>query len=340
MKRRGGHVALLVISLGVAPASVQAITTPQIITDTTSAALACMQWMPVGVCFWLQCSAYSCSVNTSLKVGHYNPDLVVSAYNELGGNPWQEIRAILGSLQTSAANGLLGALTSLPIESAGNRTEGTTRRDHKNLIFRETDAIGHPINALSGIAAGYGLSCQSQATAFLPYFQSGVDALAWRDSALEAFYPASVIPGLREIGSWPLQTWGGVFPRTGWTIQAEEPKAAAINAERAGDIVTRTAQPHIYLPLSGPAGVDQRVWPPDPLVEGDARTGTWQMLAPIVDSSCAVFGTNDLTDANSWSAGRVEVEGDYTWTLWRPYSCCRRRGQTFLFSVDWMVYPP
>lgn len=339
MKRRGWHVALLVASLGVAPASVQAITTPQIVSDTTSAALACMQWMPVGVCFWLQCTLYSCSVNTSLKVGHYNPDLVVNAYNELGGNPWQEIRAILGSVQTSAANGLLGSLTSLRIDSAGNRTESTTYRDHKNLIFRETDAIGHPINALSGIAAGYGLSCQSQATAFLPYFQSSLDALAWRDSVIETFYPASVIPGLREIGSWPLQTWGGVFPRTGWTIQAEEPKAAAINAERAGDIVTRTAQPHIYLPLSGPVAADQRVWPPGPLVEADARTGIWQMLMPIVDSSCAVFGSNDLAGA-SWSAGRVDPAGDYTWALWRPYSCCSRRGQTFLFSVDWLVYPP
>jgi hypothetical protein len=55
-----------------------------------------MRWMPVGVCFWLRCSGTGCSVRTSLKVGHYNPDLVVSVYNELGGNPWAEIRATLG----------------------------------------------------------------------------------------------------------------------------------------------------------------------------------------------------------------------------------------------------
>jgi len=340
MKRGSWHAAWLVTALGVAPVPAQTLSTPQIIADTTSAALACMQWLPVGVCFWLQCSVTGCSVNTALKVGHYNPDLVVSAYNELGGNPWQEIRAILGSAQTAAANGLLGSLTSIPLDSAGNRTEGTRHRDHKNLIYRETDAIGHPLNALSGIAAGFGLSCQSQATAFVPYFQSGLDAFAWRDSVIETFYPASLIPGLREIGTWPLHTWGGVFPRTGWTIQAEEPKAAAMNAQRVGDIVTRTAQPHIYLPLSGSAGGGQRVWPPGPLVEGDARTGTWQMLEPKLDTTCAVFGVNDLAGVTSWSGGRVDPAGDYTWTLWRPYSCCERRGQTFLFSVDWLVYPP
>jgi integrating conjugative element protein (TIGR03756 family) len=104
------------------------------------------------------------------------------------------------------------------------------------------------------------------------------------------FYPASFIPGLREIGAWPLQTWGGVYPRTGWTVQAEEPKAAAINAQRAGDIVTRTVQTHLYLPIFDSSSSDQKVWPPGPLKETDHRTGTWQMLLPVAESSCGVFG--------------------------------------------------
>ena len=86
---------------------------------------------------------------------------------------------------------------------------------------------------------------------------------------------------MREIGTWPLQTWGSVHPRTGWTTQAEEPKAAAINAQRAGDIVTRTGQTHIYIPISDSSSSDQKVWPPDPLKETDHRTGTWQMLMPV-----------------------------------------------------------
>ena len=85
-------VALLFSATGFAGV----ITTPQIITQTTTAALTCMQWMPTGICFWLRCSLSGCSVRTSVKVGHYNPDLVVSSYNELGGNPWLEIRATLG----------------------------------------------------------------------------------------------------------------------------------------------------------------------------------------------------------------------------------------------------
>jgi integrating conjugative element protein (TIGR03756 family) len=315
------------------------ITSPQIITQTTTAALSCVQWMPIGACFWLRCSESGCSVRTSIKVGHYNPDLVVSAYNELGANPWAEIRATLGLGQKAAATGLLGALLPVPIDSAGNRTEGTSERDHKNLIYRETDAIGHPLSSLSGLVAGVGLLCPSETLSFFPYFQSGLDALSWRQEVPEIFYPASLIPGLHELGTWPLQTWGGVYPRTGWTTQAEEPKAAAINAQRAGDIVTRTGQPHVYVPVTGSSS-SVKVWSPGPLVESDSSTGIWQMLVPELESSCDVFGTNDLASLTGWGGGRVDPDGDYVWNLWRPYQCCQRRGQFFLFDIDWISYPP
>ena len=124
------------------------ISTTEIVSQTTSAALSCMRWMPVGMCFWLRCSIYECDVETSIKVGHYQPDAVVSSYNELGSNPWTEIRSILGAAQSSAATGLLGSLLAVPIESAGNRTEGGQgNKDHRNLIFRETKLPSSPFAA-------------------------------------------------------------------------------------------------------------------------------------------------------------------------------------------------
>ncbi len=332
-----GLSVLLMVPLASRAAS---ITTPEIMAKTTEAAFSCMQWMPIGTCFWLRCSLSGCEVRTSLKVGHFNPDLVISSYNELGGNPWLEIRATLGLAQKTTASGVLGALLPVPIASAGNRTEGSSgNRDHKNLLFREADAIGHPLSTLSGIVPGAGMLCETETTSFVPYFQSALDALSWRQEVPEIFYPASLIPGLREIGSWPLQSWGGVHPRTGWTTQAEEPKAAAITAQRAGDIVTRMAQPHIYLPIVA-ASLSQKVWSPGPLMEKDRRTGTWQMMAPITETSCNVFGTNDLATLAGWGGGKVDPQGDYVWNLWRPYQCCQRRGQLFLGNVDWLSYPP
>ncbi len=297
-------------------------TTPQIVAQTTTAALSCMQWMPIGICFWLRCSWSGCSVgprSRSVITTRIWWSAPTTSWAGTRG-PRSGRRWVLA--QKTAATGLLGALLPVPIDSAGNRTEGTSERDHQNLVYRETDAIGHPLSSLSGIVAGTGLLCPSQTTSFFPYFQSGLDALSWRQEIPEIFYPASLIPGLRELGTWPLQTWGGVYPRTGWTTQAEEPKAAALNAQRAGDIVTRTGQPHVYVPVTGSSG-SMKVWPPGPLMEKDRSTGTWQMLVPQSESSCNVFGTNDLASLTGWGGGRVDSEGDYVWNLWRPYKCCR-----------------
>lgn len=316
------------------------ITTSEIVGRTSSAALSCMRWMPVGMCFWLRCSLSGCRVKASLKVGHYRPDAVVSSYNELGANPWVEIRSVLGLMQRSAADGLLTSLTGVPAGSAGNRTEGGAgRRDHRNLVFREVDVIGHPLSLLSGIIAGVGYLCKAQTTSHFPYFLSTLDALAWRMGVPEMLYPESLIPGLREIGSWPGQTWGSVYPRSGWVIQAEEPKAAAVAAQRGADIATRTHQPHVYVPMTGGSGSGQKVWRPGPLLEDDPDTGAWQMLLPRPSSSCGLFGGNDLASPAGWGGGRVDAGGDYVWSLWRPYSCCRDRG-SFLFEISWTRYPP
>ena len=314
------------------------IGTAGIVRQTADATLACLRWTPVGMCFWLDCSLAGCRVESSLKVGHYNPDVVVSSYNELGQNPWRETRAALGAAQTAAANGVLGRLGNVVIESAGNRTEGSPeRRDHKNLVFREADVIGHPLQLLPTELTP--LLCASQAEPLAPYFLSALDAVSWRNPLIEMLYPASLIPGLREVGDWPLNTWGSVHPRGGWSVQAEEPKAAALTAQRAADIVTRPSQPHVYQPLPGPDVVNQQVWPPDALIENDARTGTWQMLAPLPESTCAEFGINDLDTVAGWGGGRVDESGDYVWNLWRPYRCCQRQGQIFLFDIDWVDFP-
>ena len=123
MRRHGLAGLILVLMLPLSAESHAAtITTPGIVAQTAAATFTCMRWMPVGVCFWLRCSWHGCRVRTSLKVGHYNPDLVISAYNELGGSPWAAIRVTLGLAQKTAASGLLGALLPVPIDSANRKS--------------------------------------------------------------------------------------------------------------------------------------------------------------------------------------------------------------------------
>ncbi|PAA34395.1 TIGR03756 family integrating conjugative element protein [Pseudomonas fragi] len=271
----------------------------------------CLEYKVVGICYWLLCTTFGCKVKTSTKVRHYVPDAVVSAYSNTGANPWAEL-SVLG--------------TPTPLSQAGN--DATTNHIGENaaLKFKEADVIGHPGGAtFSQFASASGYACQGATLPLVPYFVSTLDPIAWRYGIPEAVYPETLIPGRREVGSMvAADLWGNVYPRSGFLHQSDDYKTGAVIAQRAGDITTRSGQIHVYLPMQAKA--KDGYWPAGELVEGDAKTGKWQELTPRTSQSCAVF-------PNSEAQAQAE-DGGYAWALWRPYSCCQRRGQTFLGSTD------
>ncbi|MGY2227667.1 TIGR03756 family integrating conjugative element protein [Pseudomonas tolaasii] len=284
-----------------------AMDTPSIISSVLSP--NCLAYRVVGICFWLLCTPFGCSIKTSTKVRHFIPELVVTSYATTGNNPWTEMATL--SAPISGAEG------------GGNLITPNTRRDNLPR-FKNVDGIGHPGGwAATQLASQSGYACASGATAFMPYYLSTSDSLAWRHGIPESFYPESLVPGIREIGHQASRNmWGNVYPRQGFLVQPDDFKAAAVMAQRAGDVITRNGQPHVYVPLT-PAKHDG-YWPPGPIVENDASTHKWQLLYPQTQSTCAIFPSDPVQSA----------DGGYAWSLWRPYSCCKREGQTFLFSID------
>jgi len=271
----------------------------------------CLEYRVVGICFWLFCTNFGCSVETSVKVRHYVPDAVVSSYSNTGANPWVEVQSMSRPNATAQAGG-----------------DGTTNEDHENNLakFKNADVIGHPGGyVFSQFASNFGYSCEGAGTAFMPYLLSTLDTVAWRYNIPEMVYPEALVPGIREIGSRTgLNLWGNVYPRGGFLHQSDDYMAGAVVAQRAGDIVTRSGQIHVYQSLL--ADAEDGYWPAGELVESDAQTGKWQELTPTLSRTCAVFPHTE---------GRVQAQqGDYAWALWRPYSCCEREGQVFLGSVD------
>ena len=284
-----------------------ALTSAEIISSTLS--IDCLEWRVVGICYWLYCTYGGCSIRTSTKYRHYVPDAVVSAYAVTGQNPWVEVRFM------GASNGA----------SQGGEWYTTNEAHENNLAkFKEADVIGHPGGEIfSEMMKDYDYACPGAGTMFFPYLLSTLDTASWRNDLPEALYPASMIPGMREVSSGT-QTWGNVHPRTGFLHQTDDYQAGAVIAQRAGDIVTRNLQPHIYWPLL--ADSKPGYWPAGELVEGNAKTGKWQELTPSLSTTCAVF-PHSGTQAQA-------TYGDYAWALWRPYACCKREGQVFLFSID------
>ena len=160
----------------------------------------------------------------------------------------------------------------------------------------------------------------------MPYYLSGLDFLAWRFGVPEMVYPEALIPGMREIRANG-DTWGNIYPRAGTVTQVHDYKASAVTAHRVADVVTNTFQPHVYIPIAKKDNQSNGEWFPPPVKEGDAKTHKWQQLHPVTSQSCAIFPDNPPS--------MLSENGSYAWALWRPYKCCKKRGQTFLYSIDW-----
>lgn len=290
-----------------ASSAIAAINTATIMAS--SASPSCMEYRPIGICYWLRCGMFGCHVRTSIKVRHYIPEMVVSTYNHQGQNPWTEMNLV--------SQGVNGGEYSSP---GKNYAQGN---------FKNADAIGHPQGAISQLMSGMGYSCRTQTQPFMPYFLSSLDFFAWRQNLPEMFYPEALIPGLREVRANG-DTWGNVFPRGGMVTQVHDYKAAAVIAQRVADIVSRNGQLHVYQSAAQSGGAGY--WPPGPVMEGDRRTHKWQMLSPKMEHTCSVFPDRG---ANNTYSDKLSTQGNYAWALWRPYSCCKRRGQKFLGSTDW-----
>ncbi|ERF77781.1 TIGR03756 family integrating conjugative element protein [Gallibacterium anatis] len=288
-----------------------ALNTAQIMAS--SASPSCIEYRVVGICYWLYCSWSGCRVRTSVKVRHYLPEQVVSSYNNDGQNPWTEVK-------------LLGQGI-----NAGPENERPQTKQYSQLTFKNVDVIGHPGGAITQLLSRTGYYCNTQTSPFKPHFLSGLDVVGWRIGMPESLYPEAITPGLREIGNLG-DMWGNIYPRAGTVTQIHPYKAAAVTAQRAADIISRSGQLHIYIPAAQKARPSRGYWPPPPIEEGKIKTHKWQMLYPKMENSCAIFPDRSSSDTYS---DKISEKQDYAWALWRPYSCCKRRGQTFLFSTDW-----
>ena len=227
--------------------------TAQILSKTTAAIPQCLRWRLTGICVWLKCGSHGCKVRVSPRVFNYAPDAVVTAHNDAANHPWAELNPVLASANAGLAGlvGLVGGVADASGSVEGRHEHGNPDRGRDHQTFREADLVGHPFGLTGWALGAVGLVCPPRAIPMLPYFVSTLDALVWRELVpVESLYPAALIPGLKEIGNWPANTWGNVYPRTGMALQQEEPKAGAILAQRAGAV----SYTHLTLPTNRVAG--------------------------------------------------------------------------------------
>ncbi len=309
----------------------------------------CLDWKIVGLCFWLKCTIFGCYVVTTPKISHRLPDFVVTAYPQSGKSPWLEFNTTF-QVATKPLQ---------PILSGGHLSGiGSNKRQQDSVLFNETDVVGNPS---SGLLKFGKFLCKSEVTPFFPYFQSLLDASAWRSGYPDVLKSESTTPGQREIGNWPNSTWGSVYPRSGFVTQSDPAKAAAVTSQRAIDIVTGDRNGHIHQANKLKSQFDVRrgnttsknekeckdsggAWQSDSrnrsahcvkqvwrqwVESGNENDSNWQMLYPKVSNRCEAFGQE-----GEWSFGKISERGEYVWNYWRRYKCCIKAGGSLIKSLE------
>ncbi len=304
------------------------ISTSNIVQATTSALPNCLRYKVTGICFWLNCDGPYCSVNETLKVDHFLPDAVVSVYRKSDSNPWDYANKILDPVAQKAGEEQVQTIMGFKM---GHGNETTASPQDQNAHFKESDVIGNP--AIKLFQQLNHLFLPSQATPFMPYYLSMLDAYMWRSPLMEMLlYPLNIIPGVHIVGSL-IDNWGSVYPRTGFLNQPADAKAAAVLAQRAIDIATKDYQPHVYKPLnSDSCGVHCEVAAAkenDPDIQ-------WQMVYPKTENQCAMFGKNDLAQPRPWNSDAAQMgDGNYAWVLWRRYHGCIQGEGSYIGEMDY-----
>ncbi|MCP4475328.1 MAG: TIGR03756 family integrating conjugative element protein [Gammaproteobacteria bacterium] len=291
------------------------INSAQIIQRTLQGADHCFHYRVVGVCEWLVCHHGFCHPTTSLKLDHYLPDVVVSVFTHHDNNPWWLAQNTFDPALYQTGQALFQQVAHHA--PRGGDQHANTLLDMSNR-FHEVDIIGNP--ALLLLASQSQLLLPSTATAYQPYYSSLLDSYAWRFPAAERFYPGSITPGLHDVGMIGLHNWGPVYPRNGYVNQPDDAKAAAVNALRASTIITaEKPQLHIYQRLSNNCGNHCQAIP----VKENSQDSQYQMIYPKAETTCTVFGGNDVTTVHPWEYDAPEKGNQrYLWVLWRHYRGC------------------
>ncbi|MCC3858964.1 TIGR03756 family integrating conjugative element protein [Vibrio parahaemolyticus] len=292
---------------------------------SSSMSFSCIRWRVAGMCVWYK---WPYKISTSVKVNHYIPDYVVSAYERSGENTW-DLMSFLDDIGDVGFEALVG------FESGGGSVKGKGRGKHStNIMFKNVTAIGNPLaSTWQTLGLGY-LMCASEAQSFVPAYASSFDWLAWRTNPVEAALNIDQIFTRRnriKPSTRPSENWAFLYPRTGFVVGNDDVKTAAVTALRASSIVTDKSSVSINIANRPAQSSRSGYWPPRAVNIDNDRQGYFQMLLPKEEKSCRLI--SDMGSINNMGEYRSD-NGNYAWNFWRPYTCCSGSGK-LIANISW-----
>ena len=136
------------------PLSASAFSTANLLSDSVSALSSCLNYRVKGVCFFLLCTPWGCEIETSIRVSHYLPEVVVSTYQHPSGHPWTDWGKTVSTYGWKLGARIMGR----EIDSQGE-TSADHHYDKTSLVtFKSADAYGNPAAHITNMSSGGNMS--------------------------------------------------------------------------------------------------------------------------------------------------------------------------------------
>lgn len=299
-------LAALTIALGAGQVGAQT-DTMGVVSATLAAAPSCISYKVTGVCFFLRCTPFGCTVETSIRVSHYMPDVVISSFNDQYIHPWRDVGGAVSGIGTSVGSALL----SQPLDASGNTGEAK-QSTAEPATSKSADAIGNPVVLINNVSTNMVIPGVSELMSFPSTLPQIMQEWATAPASLISNVPSSVagwmsnpstlmssISGVSNVVGGLMPTLGSMSPtasstgnRSNFQGQLQQFKGMLSAAASAGG-----GGNDMLCPSSSDAfGV---------YYQSDADSYFWRSIIPL-----------ELLYVGSWLPGYKEVSKTSGLTTW------------------------
>ncbi|MBF0485830.1 MAG: TraU family protein [Candidatus Omnitrophica bacterium] len=278
----------------------------------------CVNWHAIGKCM------YAPEVPGTLYE-YWSPMMVIETVKQSGESVIEgqknAVQQCMG--KGNAINFFEDSGSNKPSGDIFSRSAGSTSHDD-GTVLQMSEVHVFPFSSFGGILSVLkDIVCESvpEVVAGTINYCSEKDALEWRKGTKELGSP--VVKNILKFpnlcsGSVPFPLlcagkWGPIFPRIGFSLQADDAVYSALSVVRAvsvSNIIQAGTAQHV---VSVPIAIV-------PLTDLDKL----QLVYPstVLLPSCIYIGA-DPRNPVAWPDHQISKDGNYVWAYWRRKTCCR-----------------
>lgn len=276
----------------------------------------------IGICLWVKWHWYGPSFDTTLELDQFQPDMVVSVFDQPGDNPWVEANTFIDPVAHAAGSASVNLTYGQSLAYGANNA--TPQVNDQNMRTYVVDVVGDPF-----VAMGFPWMLRSDTNAYNPYYSSDSDAAPDRMGLAEALQLNTYNPFAYYIGPSMFSNWGYLYPRVMTINQPNNYMGSILAGLHGAAIVTNRNYLHVVQSTNNSCGTNCAV----ANINGSTSDSNaiWEEVYPLDKKiQLGEMGAGSITPvgASDNQAGK----GNYVFQVWRHYRGCIQGNGSLVFA--------